>query len=130
MRATTRSSFKKLLRKARRASIESLSRAGGAIRLVAMRSIRKRPRKAKPSEPGTPPVTRTNRLRRAILYAVEKTKQRVVIGPSHDAVADVGRAHEFGGKFRQEQYDARPFMGPALEQTKDRLPKQWEGSVK
>mgnify|MGYP005614270345 CR=1 FL=1 len=57
-------------------------------------------------------------------------KQSVVIGPDAEVVADSGAAHEFGGRFRQENYDKRPFMGPALEKTKDRLPRMWAGSVK
>jgi hypothetical protein len=39
-------------------------------------------------------------------------------------------AHEFGGHYRREHYDKRPFMGPALQKIKDRLPSMWAGSVK
>jgi hypothetical protein len=57
-------------------------------------------------------------------------KQSVVIGPDYVVAADSGMAHEFGGKFRHERYPKRPFMGPALEKVKDRLPSFWAGSVK
>ncbi|NJL32247.1 MAG: hypothetical protein HC898_11875 [Phycisphaerales bacterium] len=53
----------------------------------------------------------------------------VVIGPDYANVADAGAAHEFGGRFRQEHYPRRAFMGPALEKVKDRLPRMWAGSV-
>jgi len=95
--------------------------------LQARHSIRK---SNKPSTKGTPPHTRKGRLRNAIKYAVTEGKQSVVIGPDYDVAADSGSAHEFGGRFRRENYDRRPFMGPALENVKDRLPPLWAGSVK
>ncbi len=117
----------KVLRQLRRVNIESLGHAGGAIRLAARRSIHKGP---KPSAPGTPPHTRRGQLRRAILYAVEKREQRVVIGPAYEIVGPSAMAHEFGGRFRHERYDRRPFMEPALEKIKDRLPRMWAASVR
>lgn len=127
MKARTRSQMHKVARKAKRANIESLGHAGGAIRLAAVRSIRKRKGPA-PAE--QPPHTHTRRLPRAIKYAVEKKRQVVVIGPDVESFGTAGKAHEHGGKFRGERYPKRPFMGPALEKTKDRLPKFWAGSVK
>jgi len=112
---------------AKRANITNHGHAGAAIRLAARHSIRK----AKgPSTAGTPPHTRKGRIRNAIKYALAPGKQSVVIGPDAEVAADSGAAHEFGGRFRQENYDKRPFMGPALEKTKDRLPRMWAGSVK
>lgn len=127
MKATTRFDGKKVRDAARKGSITSLGHAGAAIRLQARHSIRKG---KKPSPAGTPPHTRKGRLRNAIKYAVTEGKQSVVIGPDYAVAADSGVAHEFGGRFRRERYDKRPFMGPALENVKDRLPSMWAGSVK
>lgn len=127
IKAKTRFEGKKVMKAAQRANITNLGHAGAAIRLAARHSIRK----AKgPSTPGSPPHTRKGRIRNAIKYAVTPGKQSVVIGPDSEVAADSGAAHEFGGRFRQENYDKRPFMGPALEKTKDRLPRLWAGSVK
>lgn len=110
-----------------RSTFRNLGHAGGAIRLTARRSIR---RGKKPSPPGSAPRTRRGQLKRAVVYAVRKDKQSVVVGPTHEIVGPSAMAHEFGGKFRGEQYDRRPLMGPALEKNLDRLPKLWAGSVK
>lgn len=118
---------KKVLRAAQKGGIASLAHAGAAIRLAARRSIRK---SAKPSAVGSAPHTRKGRLRNAIKFAVEKTLQSVVIGPDYAVAADSGRAHEFGGHFRREHYDKRPFMGPALQKVQPRLPNFWVGSIK
>jgi len=127
VKVKTRMDVKTVLRKARRANIESLGHAGAAIRLTARRSIRRR---KGPSAPGTPPHTHTGALRGAILYAVEKNREQVVIGPAFAGVGTSAMAHEFGGRYRKARYHQRPFMGPALEKVKDRLPRMWGGSVR
>jgi len=127
MNIKTRSDIPKVLRKARRANIENLGHAGASIRLTAKRSIRK---SANPAEPGRPPKTRRGRLRNSIRFAVERNRQRVLIGPDQRIVGQSGRAHEFGGRYRKQRYPKRPFMGPALTKTKDRLPKYWAGSIR
>lgn len=118
---------RKVQSRAKQANFRGLGHAGGAIRLTARRSIR---RGKKPSPAGSAPHTRRGQLKRAIVYAVQKDKQSVVVGPTHEIVGPSAMAHEFGGKFRGEQYDRRPLMGPALEKNLDRLPKLWAGSVK
>lgn len=123
----TRADISNVLRAARRANIENLGHAGAAIRLTAKRSIR---RSDKPADPGKPPKTRRGQLRSAIRYAVEKNKQRVVIGPDHRFVGQSARAHEFGGRYRKQRYPKRRFMGPALDKTRDRLPRQWAASIR
>ncbi len=127
MTIRTRSDVKKVLRKTRRANIESLAHAGAAIRLTARRSIRKR---EGPSAPGKPPHTHTGALRSAVLYAVEKARERVVIGPAFGGVGTSAMAHEFGGRYRKSRFPKRPFMGPALEKLRDRLPRMWAGSIR
>ena len=127
MTVKTRSDVPKVLRAARRTNIESLGHAGAAIRLTARRSIRKR---EGPSAPGSPPHTHTGALRSAVLYAVEKARERVVIGPAFAGVGTSAMAHEFGGRYRKSRYSKRPFMGPALEKLRDRLPRMWAASVR
>ena len=114
-------------RKVKDANFRNLGHAGAAIRLTARRSIR---RSKKPSRPGTPPNTRGGQLRRAIVYAVERREERVVIGPDYAVVGVSAVAHEFGGHYRGDYYESRPFMGPALMKSRDRLPQQWAGSIR
>jgi hypothetical protein len=118
---------KRVKRSVDRSTFRNLGHAGGAIRLIARRSIRK---SKTASTPGTAPHTRQGQLKRAVVYAVEKSKQKVVIGPTHELVGPSAMAHEFGGRFRGDQYPKRPLMGPALEKSLDRLPKFWTGSVR
>lgn len=127
VKVKTQDRFDRVRSKVKDAAIKSLGHAGAAIRLTARRSIRK---SQKESAPGTPPHTRKGQLRRAIAYAVENEDERVVIGPEHTIVGPSGMAHEFGGRFRGQRYDRRPFMGPALMKMKDRLPSKWVGSVR
>jgi len=127
VKATTQFDATKVLHRVQQANIESLGHAGGAIRLTARRSIR---RSDKPSAPGSPPHTRKGQIKRAIVYAVEKQKQCVVIGPEYATLGPSGMAHEFGGRFRGQNYPKRPFMGPALMKIQDRLPRMWAGSVR
>jgi hypothetical protein len=127
LKVRTRSEVPKLLRKLRRRNIRNLAHAGAAIRLVARRSIRKSPN---PARPGRPPHTRRGLLRKSVLYAVDKPRSRVLIGPSARIAGPSAMPHEFGGRFRSERYDRRPFMGPALEKTKERLPRMWAASVR
>jgi hypothetical protein len=119
--------IKRVKRPVDRSTFKNLGHAGAAIRLTAKRSIRK---SKKPSTPGSAPHTRQGQLKRAVVYAVEKSKQKVVIGPTHELVGPSAMAHEFGGRFRGEQYPKRPLMGPALEKNLDRLPRFWAGSVR
>ncbi len=113
--------------KARKGTFRSLAHAGAAVRLTARRSIKKNPR---PSAAGHPPHTRKGQLKRALLYKVEKERRRVVIGPAYSVVGLAGHAHEFGGKFRREDYPKRPYMGPALKSAESRIPKIWSDSIR
>ncbi len=127
MKTRTRDNTKKVLAKTRKGSIKSLGHAGATIRLTARRSIRRR---KKPSAEGRPPSTRKGQLRSALMYSVEKQNDLVVIGPEHAKVGRSASAHEHGGRYKRQRYPKRPFMGPALETTKERLPRKWAGSVK
>ncbi|MCL2647563.1 MAG: hypothetical protein FWD61_11250 [Phycisphaerales bacterium] len=118
---------KKVMAAAKRGNITSLGHAAAVIRLVARHSIRKSPKK---SRAGAPPNTRKGRLRSAIKYAVSKSPPGAVIGPDVEVAGTSGKAHEFGGRYKKQRYDRRPFMKPALENVKPRLPKIWANSVK
>ena len=125
--ARTQDSTRKVARRTKQGSIKSLGHAGASIRTVARRSIRRR---KSASAEGKPPHTRKGQLRSAIFYSVEKSNDQVVIGPEHGKVGRSASAHEHGGRYRRQRYPRRPFMGPALEKTKDRLPRMWAGSVR
>ena len=171
-----------LKRKVEQASFRSLGHAGGAIRLTARRSIRRR---KKPSRPGSPPHTQTGRLKQSIRYEANKSLPDVVIGPVNEIAGRLWHLHEHGGiarkrkrlkrhrfragefgpvrvkqpgKFararlqtaaqanratrlieqenqrrgaiRPPRYPKRPFMRPALDANRSRLPKFWRDSVK
>jgi hypothetical protein len=119
---------KKLANAAKVAGFKSLAHAAAAIRLTAARSI-KQGKKASP--PGQPPRTRgKRRLKNAIRYAVDQKKVSALIGPDAEIAGNVGKAHEFGGDFRGEHYDRRPFMEPALDKNRAKLPEFWQNSIK
>lgn len=125
VKAKTKFDARKVRKMAKDASVRSLGHAGALIRKVARQSIK---RGDGPSEPGSPPHTRKGQLKRAILYAADK--DAVVIGPDAGVVGTSASAHEFGGRYKRNRYEKRPFMGPALEKVKERLPRAWANSVK
>jgi|YNPMSStandDraft_1061717.scaffolds.fasta_scaffold02655_8 phage gpG-like protein len=117
----------RVARRAADANIETLAHAGAALRRAAIRGIHKR---KGASPPGQPPFTHTNRLRRAIKYAVEPRYDRVIIGPDKESIGLAGAIHEHGGNYRGRHYPKRPFMAPALERVKPRLPAFWKASIR
>ena len=117
----------KVKRRVAGGSFKSLNHAAAAIRLTARRNIR---RSKKESAPGTPPNTRRGLLKRAIVYNLDKLKMVAVIGPAYSIVGKSGKAHEFGGMYFGRKYPKRPFMAPALEVNRSRLPGMWKNSVK
>jgi len=129
IRMKARVSFRRreLRRQAQEGSIRSLGHAAAAIRLTARRSIRQ---SARASAPGQPPHTRRGLIRRAILYFVEKARERALIGPAHSLVGRSASAHEFGGTYRGQRYPKRPLMGPALMKLVPRLPSFWASSIR
>jgi len=82
-----------------------------------------------PSQPGRPPGRATGRLKRSIMYDADEANLTFSVGPRASVAAKVGRAHEFGGRYKGGSYDARPFMQPALEKNLHRLPSQFAGRV-
>jgi len=114
-----------------------LSRFGAFVRTGAKSSIRKR--KAT-SQPGQPPSSHVGTLKRLIYFGYDPGRKSVVIGPvQFDGRAEGAEALEYGGRARirtrkgkkvTATYRARPFMGPAFEAEKPKLPAMWAGSIK
>jgi hypothetical protein len=114
-----------------------LSKFGAFVRTTARHSIRKR--KAI-SEPGNPPSSHVGLLKKLIYFGYDTSKRSVVIGPTPlHGTAEAPPLLEYGGRARrrtrrgkvvQATYRPRPFMGPAFEQEKKKLPALWANSVK
>lgn len=121
------SNIEAVLKRAREASVLNLGLFGGLVRKFAIQSIKIDP---KPSAPGSPPHSRKGLLKKAIVYAVDREQQNVVIGPTVNVIGDAGSPHEFGGEFRGKPYPARPFMGPAKARAIPALDNMWKNSVK
>ena len=120
-----------------RATRRVLSKFGAYVRRTAKSSIRKR--KAI-SSPGSPPSSHTGLLKRFILFGYDPSKRSVVIGPlrlTRGGRGDAPRALEEGGttqvvrrgRKKRVKIKARPFMGPAMEKEKPKLPQMWRDSV-
>jgi hypothetical protein len=114
-----------------------LSKFGAFVRTGARHSIRKR--KAI-SQPGDPPSSHVGLLRKLIYFGYDGTRKSVVIGPTplHGTV-EAPPLLEYGGRTRLKgrkgkavmaTFRARPFMGPAFEREKPKLPAMWAGSVR
>ena len=118
-----------------------LSRFGAFVRRTAKSSIRKRKRA---SSPGQPPSSHSGILKKFIFFGYEPAKRNVVIGPAklNQKIGDAPHALERGGastviqgrrgrrKKRRVKIKARPFMGPAFNKEKPKLPAMWAGSIK
>ena len=132
---------KKVLGAMDRTTRRVLSKFGAFVRRAAKSSVRKRKRA---SAPGEPPSSHTGLLRRFIFFGYERERHSVVIGPQRlsQKSGDATSAMEHGGmstvvegmrserKKRRVNIKARPFMGPAFEQEKPKLPAMWRDSVK
>jgi len=113
-----------------------LSKFGAFVRQRAKTSIRKR---KGTSPPGAPPYSHVGLLRKFILFAYDPQHQSVVIGPTlTKEESQAPRLLEHGGdavleeagKARQVRYRPRPFMRPAFEAEKPKLPALWRDSVR
>lgn len=118
---------KAVAKAAKEATFRNLGHAAASLRKIAVASILTRKDRRKASPPGLPPHTRRGQLRRAIRYDV--ADDVAVIGPMASVAGTAGAAHEFGGLYKGDDFDRRPFMGPALDASLDRFAKGWEGSV-
>ena len=130
------SDFSKVKRAAEKGNFQSLGRAGAYIRGVAQKSIKISRDYA---QPGHPPHSRRGKLKEAIFFATERNPPNTVIGPVVSRLGTLGKIHEKGGRYKIRKttkrgpmygnYPKRPFMAPALEISRPRLPSMWAGSV-
>jgi hypothetical protein len=132
---------KKVIAAVDKAERRVFSRFGAFVRRTAKSSIRKRKRSA---EPGRPPSSHTGLLKRFIYFAYEPASHNVVIGPIalSGKIGAAPLALEHGGRskvatrdrgrrvVRTSMVEARPFMGPAFEKEKPKLPSMWRDSVR
>ncbi len=120
-----------------RATRKVLSKFGAFVRTTAKHSIRKR---KGASPPGSPPSSHMGLLKRLIFFGYDTTRKSVVIGPAPlRASVEAPPLLEYGGRARRKTrkgksvmatYRSRPFMGPAFEKEKPKLPALWANSVK
>ncbi len=120
-----------------KAARKVLSKFGAFVRTGARHSIRKR---KTVSRPGSPPSSHVGLLKKLIYFGYDSTRKSVVIGPTPlRGTAEAPPLLEYGGNARRRDrkgknvmasYRARPFMGPAFEREKPKLPAMWAASVK
>jgi len=119
-----------------------LSKAGAFIRTAAKTSIRKRKGSA---PPGAPPQSHEGSLRRLILFGYDKPNDSVVVGPVGFKKSDAPSVLEYGGDTvvlrrvggrggkltsQKVKIAPRPYMAPALEKERPKLPLLWRNSVR
>ncbi len=109
------------------------ARFGAFVRRTARGSIRKR--KAS-SVPGTPPSSHTGLLKRFIFFSFDPNRKSVVIGPMRLTGNNRGEAPsvlEYGGTVMLDKKKVtirpRPYMGPAFDKEKPKLPALWRDSL-
>lgn len=110
-----------------------LSRYGYFVMKDARQSIRRRKRVSKPDQS---PTDQTGVLKRTILFYYDPKERTVVIGPVGDASSTIPAALEYGGYTvnsnggRKQRIDGRPFMNPANERQRKKLPTLIANSVR
>ncbi len=116
-----------------------LSKAGAFIRTAARTSIRNRKGSA---PPGKPPHSHEGSLRRLILFGYDRASDSVVVGPVGFKRSSAPNVLEYGGpatvmrrrggrrESRTVKIAARPYMGPALDRERPKLPLLWRNSVR
>lgn len=123
--ATIQSQQDSVLNAVKSRSRDAMAHLAAKVRLAAQSSITT---SEEPSPPGSPPHTREGQLRRAIVFSVGESD--AIVGPRASVVGPIGELMEFGGEFFGQDYEARPFMGPALEEAIDDFAGQWSGSLR
>jgi len=115
-----------------------LSKFGAFVRQRARSLIRRRKRI---SDPGSPPSSHTDLLKKFIFFAFDASTRSVVIGPvrlnrgngtAPRLLEEGGTSTIFGRdkKSHPATYKARPYMGPSLKAELPRYPGLWANSVK
>ena len=125
----------RVMRSVKTATRRVFSRFGAFVQARAKTSIRKR---KGISPPGHPPYSHVGLLRKFIFFAYDPARQSVVIGPVLlRSDSQVPSLLEYGGvivrrtkkRTRRLRYRPRPYMRPAFEQEKLKLPDLWRNSV-
>lgn len=75
----------------------NLRQGGAMVRRTARQSIRTVKNPDKHSKPGEPPKSHTGKLKNAIRFAVDETKDTVVVGPEKNQPGNVPEVLEYGG---------------------------------
>jgi len=110
-----------------------LSRFGAFVRRTARGSIRKR---KKTSAPGQPPTSHTGFLKRFIFFSFDPNRKSVIIGPMrlNQKTTDAPHTLEYGGTATLDKKKVnirpRPYMGPAFNKEKPKLPQLWKNAIK
>lgn len=119
-------------------TVKVLSRFGAYTMTTARGLIRSPGKKGAASKPGKPPKNRTGLLRDFIFFSYAQFQRSVVIGPTK-LNQNTGAPHtlEYGGaitvrvgkhKYRRVFIQPRPYMQPALEKNKTKLPALWRAA--
>jgi hypothetical protein len=120
---------RRLAEQAAKGVFRSIQHAAASLRRDVISTIESAPH-GQPSAPGTPPHThRRNFFRRAIAYALGEDRKSAVIGPQFSKTGRVGRAHEFGGDYKGQDFPQRSFMGPGLDRAVPRFAGEFRGSI-
>ena len=132
---------KKVIAATDKATRSVLSRFGAFVRRTARSSIRRR---KKASAPGRPPSSHTGLLKKFIFFGYDASRKSVVIGPAKLSGKNTGipRTLEMGGSSlmqiekkgkrikKKTAIAARPYMGPAFEKEKPKVPAMWRDSIR
>lgn len=110
-------------------------RFGSFVQRTAKQSIRRPGSAGNPSKPGKAPKDRTGALKNFIRFAYDNRDRSVVVGPVLlPGRTDAQELLEKGGtatiEGEQVNYEARPYMEPALEKRLPDLLGLWDGSIK
>jgi phage gpG-like protein len=83
-----------------------------------------------PSPPGEPPAQMTGSLRKSIGEQVEPSERAVFVGVASDNPANqYAMIHEFGGPIKGGMMPARPYLRPALANSKPEITRAFTAAV-
>ena len=124
-----------VLRRVAKARRAALSTIGAYVRQRARTSIRRR---RGPAPPGRPPHSHVGLLRRLIVFAYDPQVDGVVVGPLGLRNSPAPHALEYGdysnsvqrGRRRRVYVRARPYMRPAMQAERARMPALFRNAMR